>query len=268
VTLIDKNRWTVFQRVISLFSFLLIFPILEAEETPRTMKAVKILSPPKIDGKLDDPCWKLAEPTSGFTQLRPDEGKPATEQTIVRVVYDEQNLYFGIECLDSQPQKIDARLIPRDSDPYPGDLIGIVLDTFHDHQNAYCFWTNPRGIQMDFRSYDDFAGGWGSRDFSWDGVWQSEAQITDKGWTIEVAIPFKTLRFPGDKKQIWGINIQRYQKAKGEDSSWAPITRDDRGVLKVSRAGHLAGLENLKQGLHIEFLPYGTSRYSLGNNTS
>jgi len=226
------------------------------------MTALKVQSAPKIDGRLDDDSWKLAKPTTEFIQLLPDDGKPATEQTIIRVVYDTENLYFGIECLDSQPEKIDARLVPRDSDPYPGDLIGIVLDTFHDHQNAYCFWTNPRGIQMDFRSYDDFAQGWGGRDFSWDGVWQSEAQITDRGWTVEVAIPFKTLRFPRSKKQTWGVNVQRYQKSKGENSNWAPITRDDGGVLKVSKAGHLVGLEDLKQGLHIELLPYGTSRYN------
>jgi len=234
----------------------------EMKESPRVMTAVKIQLPPKIDGKLDDFCWKFAKSTTGFIQLRPDEGKPATEQTIVRVVYDNQNIYFGIECLDSQPKKIDTRLIPRDSDPYPGDLIGIVLDTFHDHQSAYCFWTNPRGIQMDFRSYDDFARGWGGRDLSWDGVWRSEAQITDKGWTVEIAIPFKTLRFPRDRKQIWGINIQRYQRIKGEDSNWAPITKDDGSVLKVSKAGHLVGLEDLKQGLHLEFLPYWTFRYN------
>ncbi|MFQ6043855.1 MAG: carbohydrate binding family 9 domain-containing protein, partial [Candidatus Poribacteria bacterium] len=256
----------IFRRGVTLLTFLFLVQavpaILEAEEAPRVMRAVKVQSPPKIDGKLDDDCWRLAEPTTGFTQLFPDDGKLATEQTIIKVLYDEENLYFGIECLDSQPQKIDARLIPRDSDPYPGDLIGIVLDTFHDHQNAYCFWTNPRGIRMDFRSYDDFARGWGGRDFSWDGVWQSEAQITDRGWTVEVAIPFKTLRFPRSKKQTWGVNIQRYQKTKAENTHWAPITRDDVGVLKVSKAGHLVGLEYLKQGLHIELLPYGTSRYN------
>jgi len=264
--LILSQYLRIFWRTVILLSFLLLVQavtsILDAKEAPILMTAAKVQSPPQIDGRLDDYCWELAESTTGFIQLFPDDGKLATEQTIIQAMYDNQNLYFGIECLDSQPEKIDTRLVPRDSDPYPGDLIGIVLDTFHDHQNAYCFWTNPRGIRMDFRSYDDFAQGWRGRDFSWDGVWWSEAQITDRGWTVEVAIPFKTLRFPRDKKQIWGINVQRYQKAKGEDSHWAPITREDGGVLKVSKAGHLVGLENLKQGLHLELLPYGIFRYN------
>ena len=269
---IDRNTFQQFWRVTSFFCLLLflqtISPTLdvlskeEGEREPRTMTALKIQFPPKIDGRLDDDCWKLAEPTTEFIQLFPDDGTPATEQTIIKVLYDNENLYFGIECLDSQPKNIDARLVPRDSDPYPGDLIGIVLDTFHDHQNAYCFWTNPRGIQMDFRSYNDFAQGWGGRDFSWDGVWRSAAQIKDTGWTVEVAIPFSTLRFPRKKEQIWGVNVQRYQKSKGEHSHWAPITRDDGGVLKVSKAGHLVGLEDLEQGLHLELLPYGTSSYN------
>jgi hypothetical protein len=135
-------------RTVILLSFLLlaqaVTPILEAEEAPRVMTALKVLSPPKIDGRLDDDCWKLAEPSAGFIQFLPDEGKPATEQTIIKVLYDNENLYFGIECLDTQPEKIDARLVPRDADPYPGDLIGIVLDTFHDHMGHIAIMKTQR----------------------------------------------------------------------------------------------------------------------------
>ena len=243
-------------------SLFLVASSLRASE-PKVITAVRIQHPPEIDGKLDDPCWRLAVPTSGFIQMDPDEGKPATEQTIVRVLYDDYNLYLGIECLDSRPDKIVTRLVPRESDFYPNDLISIVLDAFHDHQNCYGFQINPRGVQRDFRSFDDGGrAGWWKIDLAWDGLWWSEAEVTDKGWSAEIAIPFKTLRFPSKKEQTWGVNIQRFQGAKREDSAWAPITRADGGIIKVSKAGDLIGLENIKPGLHLELLPYGTTRYS------
>ncbi|HID94491.1 MAG TPA: hypothetical protein EYP53_00345 [Candidatus Latescibacteria bacterium] len=221
----------------------------------RTIIAAKVQNPPKIDGRLDDPCWKVAKPTSGFIQIHPDEGELATEQTFVRAVYDEHNLYFGIECLDTRPDRITARLMPRDSNFWPGDLITIVLDTFHDRQNCYGFQVNPRGIQRDFRSEGDGRGGWGGIDLAWDGLWWSEGRISESGWTVEVAIPFRTLRFPRKREQLWGINIQRYQSSRRENSDWSPITRADRGIIKVSKAGHLEGLKDIKPGLHLELLP-------------
>ena len=227
---------------------------------PRTMIAVRVQNPPRIDGTLDDSCWRLAVPTSGFIQMDPDEGKPATEQTIVRVLYDNKNLYLGIECLNSRPEKIISRLVTRDSNFWPGDLISVVLDTFHDHQNCYIFQINPRGVQRDLRCYEDGRRGWGSS--AWDGLWWSEAKITASGWTSEIAIPFNTLRFSRGKEQIWGVNIQRYRASKREDSNWSFISRDDGRATKVSRAGHLLGLKDIKPGLHLEFLPYGMARYT------
>jgi len=228
----------------------------------KRMVAVKTNSPPKIDGRLDDSCWRLTHSSTGFIQLDPEEGEPAREQTIVRVLYDEDNLYFGIECSDSEPERIDARMAPRDGLVYPGDMIGLVLDTYHDHQNAYGFYTNPYGTCLDFHTEGDGSRDWGGTDYGWDGVWRSEAKINDKGWSLEMAIPFKTLRFSRGKEQVWGINIQRYRGCTRENSFWSPITRDDRGqILKVSKAGHLVGLKDLKHGLHLELLPYGTGRY-------
>ncbi len=226
----------------------------------RTMIAVRVQNPPKIDGRLDDPCWREAVPTSDFVQMEPEEGELATEQTIVRAVYDSDNLYFGIECLDSQPDRIVARLVPRDSNFWPGDLIEIALDTFHDHQNCYCFCVNPRGVQRDYRSTGDPSGWWGV-DLAWDGLWYSAAHVDERGWTAEIAIPFKTLRFPSQGKQVWGINVHRYQASKREDSNWSFISRADGAFLKVSKAGELVGLEGIEPGLHIELLPYGTTRY-------
>ncbi|OPX32269.1 MAG: hypothetical protein B1H40_02815 [Candidatus Latescibacteria bacterium 4484_181] len=228
---------------------------------PRQVTAVRVQQPPKIDGRLDDPCWKLARPASGFIQMDPDEGKPATEQTSFRVVYDQENLYIGIECLDSRPDKIVARLVPRDSNFWPGDVVGVVLDTFGDQQNCYGFAVNPKGVQRDYRSAEDGSRGWGGIDLAWDGLWYSAAQITDEGWTAELAIPFKTVRFSRKRSQLWGINLHRYQSSKREDSHWSFISRDDGSMLKVSKAGTLIGLEDITPGLHIKLLPYGTTKY-------
>lgn len=230
-----------------------------ASET-RTMVATRTDRPPRIDGRLDDLCWEDGQPTSDFILKEPEEGAPAEAQTVVRILYDEEHLYLGLEMFDDRPDKIEARVVPRDGTFYPKDLIGIVLDTYHDHQSAYGFWINPYGIQNDFTTQDDGANGWWGTNTTWNGVWMSEAQITDRGWTAEVAIPFRTLRFPTKREQTWGINIQRNRKTGREESYWSPITQDEE-VLQVSKAGHLTGLRNLHQGLHLELLPYTVAGY-------
>jgi len=103
--------------------------------------------------------------------------------------------------------------------------------------------------------------GWGGIDLAWDGLWYSAAQVTEEGWTAELTIPFKTLRFPRKSEQVWGINVHRYQSSKREDSNWSFISRADGSMLKVSKAGLLLGLRDITPGLHIKLLPYGTARY-------
>lgn len=227
----------------------------------RTMVAVKTETSPRIDGSLDDPCWREAQPTSNFILREPEEGIPAPAQTVVRVLYDEENLYIGLEMLDDRPGNIEARLVPRDGNFHPHDYVGIVLDTYHDHQSAYAFWINPYGIQADFTTQNDGANGWWGINEAWDGVWTSEARITDRGWTAEIAIPFKTLRFSQQDEQVWGINIMRRRQTGREESLWSFIPRDDGPILKVSKGGHLVGLRHLRQGLHLELLPYAVAGY-------
>ena len=227
----------------------------------RTMGAVRTDLPPRIDGWLNDPGWDEAQPTSDFILREPEEGIPAPAQTVVRVLYDEEHLYIGLEMFDDQPEKIEARVVPRDGTFHPHDYVGIVLDTYHDHQSAYGLWVNPYGIQNDFTTQNDGANGWWGVNEAWNGVWYSEAQITNRGWTAEVSIPFKTLRFSRRDEQVWGINIVRRRQTGREESFWSFIRRDDGEVLKVSKAGHLMGLRNLRQGLHLELLPYAVAGY-------
>ena len=224
----------------------------------RTVVASRTETAPVLDGHLDDPCWDLAEPSSGFVLLDPVEGVPARNQTVVKVLYTQDQLYFGLYMADSTPENIDARVVPRDGRFAPRDLVGIVLDTHHDHRNAYGFYTNPLGIQHDFQMTDDGAGGYAANNKGWDGVWRAEAAVLDSGWSAEVAISFSTLAFAGGE-MVWGFNVERLAVTGRERSHWAAIYREDGSVLRVSKAGHLVGLRGIDPGLHLELLPHAAS---------
>lgn len=225
----------------------------------RTVVASRTETPPVVDGLLGDPCWDLAEPSSGFVLLDPVEGVPARNQTVVKVLYTEDQLYFGLYMADSSPENIDARVVPRDGRFAPRDLVGILLDTQHDHRNAYGFYTNPLGIQHDFQMTADGAGGYAANNKGWDGVWRTEAAVLDSGWSAEVAISFSTLTFGGGGEMVWGFNVERLAITGRERSHWAAIYREDGSVLRVSKAGHLVGLRGIDPGLHLELLPHAAS---------
>lgn len=150
------------------------------------MKAYRLdnVSPPEIDGKLDDSAWKIATPVSGFIQSDPNPGEPATKDTKAFVVYDKHNLYLGFRCYDDQPDKIINRLVRR-GQAYLSDTIAVFLDPYHDHRTGYKFETTPAGVKADSYRFDDSEADWG-----WDGRWWSEGNIDDKGWTAEFKIPF------------------------------------------------------------------------------
>ncbi|MCY3735320.1 MAG: DUF5916 domain-containing protein [Gemmatimonadaceae bacterium] len=224
----------------------------------RTVVASRTSTPPVVDGHLGDPCWELAAPASGFVLLDPLEGVPAANQTFVRVLYTEDELYIGLYMADSYPENIDARIVPRDGRFAPRDLVGLVLDTHHDHRNAYGFYINPLGIQHDFQTTDDGAGGYAANNKGWDGVWRAEAAVLDSGWSAELAISFSTLAFAGGE-MVWGFNVERMAITGRERSHWAGIYREDGSVLRVSKAGHLVGLRGIDPGLHLELLPHVAS---------
>ena len=225
----------------------------------RTVMARKTETPPVVDGHLGDPCWDLAPPTSGFVLLDPVEGVPAGNQTFVRILYTEEQLYIGLYMDDSNPENIDARIVPRDGRFAPRDLVGILLDTQHDHRSAYGFYINPIGIQHDFQMTDDGAKGYRGNNKGWDGVWRAEAAVLDSGWSAEVAIAFSTLAFAGGGEMVWGFNVERLAVTGRERSHWAAIYREDGSVLRVSKAGHLVGLRGVDPGLHLELLPHAAS---------
>ena len=219
----------------------------------------------RLDGLLAEEAWSRAVPLGGFTQREPEQGLAATEQTEVRIAYDDLTLYIGIVAYDSEPDEIVARILQRDKLIEPlffgsgiqfagDDAIAILLDPFHDHRSGMIFATNPNGAEFEALITDEGA----ELNIDWRGVWEVKSARTPDGWSAEFAIPWRTLRYPeavGDEP--WGINVFRVIRRKNEETLWRSWQREGGGLHRVSRAGHLAGLVDLPHlGLNLETKPF------------
>ncbi len=230
-----------------------------AGDSQRTLRAVRVPAAPRIDGNLDDAIWKLAEPAVGFIQRDPEEGKPGSERTEIRVLYDDEALYFGCMYYDSEPEKIVSRLSRRDAET-ESDNASIRIDSYHDHQTGYEFTYNVAGVKADILQYDDA----NREDNSWDPVWELQTRITPEGWSAELKIPFHIIHYRSlgsdTSENIWGINFLRYISRKKESERWAFTPKSESGF--ISRYGHLLGLRNLPEPRQFEALPFITSKQS------
>lgn len=234
---------------------LLADPLL-AGNNPKKAIAVRTPVPPKIDGVLDEPQWKLATPAADFTQQDPDEGKPASMPTEIFIMYDNEALYFGCVMHDSDPSKIVARLARRD-DEVVADVVSIRLDTYHDHQTNFEFTVNAAGSKTDIIQFNDGE----QEDESWDVVWDVKTRITNHGWVAEIKIPFKVLRFTPGASLDWGFQAFRLIPRNNERQMWVLKRKSESGL--TSKFGHLVGLENIPAPTNIELIPYvvGQSRF-------
>ncbi|MBN1291098.1 MAG: carbohydrate binding family 9 domain-containing protein [Candidatus Latescibacteria bacterium] len=216
----------------------------------KTIEAVPVDIPVRIDGFLNDSAWETVHTITDFTQRELVEGDPPTEKTEVKVAYDEKNLYIGIICYDSEPDKIVHNELVWDGDLDSDDSFSLVLDTFNDQRTGYAFRINPNGARLDalIKSTNEL-------NEDWNGIWDVAARITDKGWQAEIVIPFLSLRFPKTETQVWGINFHRIIRRKNEEVLWTSWRRDD-GPLQLSKAGKLTGLKQVKRGKQAEFVPY------------
>lgn len=260
--------------LLGLALFLLSFPALADEPADPgpasadrpTASASRVTTAPVLDGDVaNDPAWKSVTPATGFVQTQPDAGEPASEKTEVFLAFDDRHLYIGVICHDRQPEGIIVADSRRDASLDNTDSIRILLDTFDDDQAAFVFGTNPAGIQYDGQVSRDGTGentGSGSFDLNWDGAWKVASRVHDGGWSAELAIPFRTLRFPEASPQTWGLNLQRTLRRHNEIALWSPvpITVD---WLRVSLAGNLDGVEVPRQRL-VQFTPYVLARDSDG----
>ncbi|HET7294545.1 MAG TPA: DUF5916 domain-containing protein [Vicinamibacteria bacterium] len=238
---------------------------------------------PSVDGRVEDAVWAQAEAFTGFTQQQPDEGQPSSERTEVRVLHDRRNLYIGIVCFDTEPDKIVVTQGRRDADLADTDSVQVILDTFNDHQNAFLFGTNPLGLEHDGQiAAEGQAGGvlgpgqqtgFGASgaqrgqllgyNKNWDGDWTVRSQITERGWETEMVIPLKTLRYDGGPDRHWGINVMRNIRRKNEQAFLAPIPRAF-NIYRVSLAGHLNGLD-LPARRDLRATPFGLTGFSEDN---
>ena len=217
----------------------------------KTVRAVLTESAITLDGNLDEPAWQQAPVSLGLAQRDPQEGAPSSEKTEFRVLYTATTLYIGVICYDSDAQGIRATDRRRDSDLNYDDVLSVVLDTFHDHRNAYLFRTNPLGAQYDALITDEGT----SLNENWDEKWDVAAQITPAGWIVEFAIPFKSLRVAEENGTAWGFDLERVIRRKNEFSYWNNYRRGF-NLEKLSQAGHLEGIADIQTGLRLRVKPY------------
>jgi len=213
----------------------------EPVRLPRFEKA------PVIDGRLDDNVWQHAAVLNDFYQTQPGDNIPPSEPTEVLLGYDEKFLYIGFRAFD-EPGKVRATVAKRDQ-VFDDDNVSVYLDTYNDQRKAYELIFNPLGVQADAI----FTEGNGD-DFSVDIVMESKGTITKDGYTVEVAIPFKSLRYESGKDSLWGVHFfRRIKRLNNEQDSWLPISRDISALL--SQAGHITGLEGISGGRTLEIIP-------------
>lgn len=223
--------------------------------------ALRIEEPIEVDGVLQEPAWECADAATDFYQQEPQEGALTTEPSEIRFLYDDDALYVGGTFYDSDPRGGITNELKRDFAARDGDLITVVLDTFKDERNSFAFMINPAGAQRDSQSYDDGR----QINTNWDGVWWVKTARFPGGWTMEMKIPFRTLRFPGGEEQMWGMNVFRLIRRKNETTLWSPVPRQF-NQFKVSYAGTLSGVGDVKPGRNLTVKPFvtATSRFAEG----
>lgn len=226
----------------------------------RTMVAVRIADSEEIilDGRLDESIWSRAVPAADFIQQDPNNGEPATEETEVRIIYDQDTLYMGVTCFDSEPDKWIGYQRRRDEFLPADDRFMWNIDTFNNQQSSYFFEMNPSGLMADALRATT------GTNRQWDGIWNAKVHRSEIGWTIEIEIPFRTLSFD-PTSEVWGINFQRTVRRKNEDSLWTGWARNQ-GLNRLANAGLVTGIREISKGKGLDLKPYllGTSESSPG----
>ena len=217
----------------------------------RQVGAIETRAPIVLDGALDEAVWQTAPAADGFVQAEPREGQPATEITEVRLAFDADALYIGVVCHDTNPAGIIVNDIRKD---FPGgeqDTFEVILDTFADRRNGFVFVTNAAGAKSDTQIANE------GRDVntSWDAVWTVATRRDGGGWSAEIRIPFKTLRFERGGDRVWGVNFSRKIRRKNEIDYWSPVPRVY-NLYRTGLGGTLTGLAGASQGRNLRVKPW------------
>ena len=233
------------------------------EENHVTVRAISLVEPLRLDGRLDEAIYDTVPPITGFFQLVPDEGAPATEETEVWISFDEENVYASARVWDSAPESewVANEMRRNTTQLRENDGFGVVLDTFYDRRNGYFFYTNPLGARAERYITDETNI---NRDLL--PVWDVRTGRFEGGWTVEMAIPFRSLRYQTGREQVWGIQIRRSIRRKNEWSYLSPVplsasSSGGTGQFRISLAGTLVGIEAPPAARNLELMPYGI--YSL-----
>ena len=227
------------------------------EKGGATMRAVRIDTPLRIDGQLDEEVYRSVPAAGGFIMQEPGDGDAASEQTDTWVFFDRENLYIAARCWDDHPERWVVTELRRDNNNIiQNENLSVALDTFHDRRNGFFFQTTPLGALRDQAFTDE-----GNINSNWNTIWQVKSGRFDGGWTVEMAIPFKSLRYRGAGPQVWGINFRRIVKWKNEISFLTRVPRayGRDGIFRPSTAGTLVGLETPAQSMNLELKPYAVS---------
>ena len=223
----------------------------DAGQPSRAITAVRTATPPHLDGILSDSCWQQATPSSDFAQYDPVEGAVPTEETAVRLLYDNHALYVGVLCSDKDPGGVVTQLSRRDRST-EAERFTVMIDSYVDRTTGFVFSTNVSGVQSD----GVLSQGGYVYDLAWDAVWRVETASGPWGWSAEFAIPWSALRFSErvDSEYNWGINFRRYISRKKEIIEWVMVPRSE--YRSIPLWGTLKGIRDIQSPLHLEIAPY------------
>ncbi len=248
-----------FQKItISLIVITLLYTVtasIHAESVNNEIKAYRTYETVEIDGDLTEADWQHAEPMDRFIQVEPHEGENITETTELRILYDDENIYFGFTCFDSEMSKLIANEMRRDArDLHENDNVFVLLDTYNDKRSGFFFRMNPLGAIQD-RAITNSGD---SMNTDWDAVVACKSKINDTYWTAELSIPFSQLRFEKNDPMTWGINAGRGIARHQEEGVWMPVPSSygGRAKYRTAHVGSLVGLEGITPSRNLEILPY------------
>ena len=219
----------------------------------RVYFAARTQTKPKIDGKLDDDCWQKTGTWDGdFIQQQPHQAAPPSQETEIKILYDDKYLYFGFICHDNEPEKMDPILGRRDQ--MNGDVTGIAIDSYNDNQTAFEFNLTAAGQKIDLMHLGEY--GW---DFEWNAVWDGKTTIGDSAWYAEMRIPFTQIRFSNEEEHVWGMHIWRWINRLQEESEWKLIPVDAPAMVYIF--GELRGIKDIPYKRNFEVMPYVKGKY-------
>ena len=238
--------------LIIIAALITIAPAIGQTTGKKQYRAEQITTEPSIDGILDEDIWQGGTWIDDFTQHEPYNGASATQRTEFKIVFDKDNLYVGIKAFDTSPDSIVNRLTRRDH--ADGDLVAIILDSYHDLRTGFVFGISSAGVKYDFMITNDGQ----NEDKSWDPNWWAKTSINNEGWIAEMKIPFSQVRFEKNSGDVWGLEMARVLYRKDETSFWQHIPKDAPGLVHLF--GELTGLEEIKPRKIFDVTPYGVAR--------